>query len=298
MVGKNRSCSSVRLPEPGSLPLRTRLLISVTSATVCSRAFSSAKETPQALSTYGVVWQDLSPSRASPIVRRSYPSWRTIRASQPLRLTNSSGSLYSNLFFTDHPLPTALSLLLSMPWTSVTRVHPRPCQNFLGTAFLSSLAASNSVTSRPARVVDNYFRSPSLIHHMSIERLDDKNRRDCGKYINSQVLELKELRRVTADNWLPDLEQKLVTHACGLFVWVSIVMEYLKNKSADPVAALEDLLDPDASRDDMPAEEKLDVLYSAILSKCNWKDKMFKHDYPIVMVAIVTAKSSLSVTAS
>ncbi len=47
----------------------------------------------------------------------------------------------------------------------------------------------------------------------------------------------------------------------------------------------------------MPAEEKLDVSYSAILSKCNWKDKMFKHDYPIVMGAIVTATSSLSMTA-
>src|SRR5258708_39649484 len=43
--------------------------------------------------------------------------------------------------------------------------------------------------------------------------------------------------------------------------------------------------------------EKLDVLYSTILSKCNWKDKTFKYDYPIVMGAIVTAKSSLSMTA-
>jgi len=46
-------------------------------------------------------------------------------------------------------------------------------------------------------------------------------------------LELKELSRVTADNWIPDLEQKLVTHAGGLILWVSIVMEYLKNKSTD-----------------------------------------------------------------
>src|SRR5258706_14651374 len=98
----------------------------------------------------------------------------------------------------------------------------------------------------------------------------------------------------TMGNWLPDFEQKLVTHAGSLFVWVSIVMEYLRNKTTDPVAALEDLLDPDASRDDMPAEEKLDILYSAILSKCNWKDKTFKYDYPIVMGAIVTVKSSLS----
>src|SRR5260370_36395304 len=146
MVGKNRSCSSLRLPEPGSLPLRTRLLIAATSAAVCSQAFSSAKETPQALSTYGVVWQDLSPSRASPIVRCSYPSWRMIRESQLLRLMNSSGSLYSNLFFMHHSQLMTLSLLLSMPWTSVMRVHPRPCQNFLGTVFLSSLTASNSLS--------------------------------------------------------------------------------------------------------------------------------------------------------
>ncbi len=153
------------------------------------------------------------------------------------------------------------------------------------------------VTSRPVRVVDNYFHNPSPIHHMSIELSDDKNLQDCGKYIKSQVLELKELRRVTMGDWLPDLEQKLVVRAGGLFVWVSIVMEYLKNKSTDPVAALEDLLDPDASPDDVQAEEKLDALYTAILSKCNWKDKRFKHDYPIVMGAIVTAKSPLSITA-
>ncbi len=38
------------------------------------------------------------------------------------------------------------------------------------------------------------------------------------------------------------------------------------------------------------------VLYTAILSKCNWGDKTFRHDYPIVMGAIVTAKSPLSIT--
>src|SRR5258708_14243900 len=132
---------------------------------------------------------------------------------------------------------------------------------------------------------------------MSIELSDDKNLQDCEKYIHSQVLELKELRRVIADNRLLGLEQKLVMHAGGLFVWVSIVMGYLKNKSIDPVAALEDLLDLDASRDDVPAEKKLDALYTAILSKFNWEDKTFKNDYPIVMGAIVTAKSPLSITA-
>src|SRR5258708_31124537 len=132
---------------------------------------------------------------------------------------------------------------------------------------------------------------------MSIELSDDKHLQDCEKYIHSQVLELKDLRRVTADNWPPDFEQKLVTHAGGLFVWVSIVMGYLKNESIDPVAALKGLLDLDAYRDNVPAEKKLDVLYTAILSKCNWEDETFRHDYPIIMGAIVWAKSRLSITA-
>ncbi len=153
------------------------------------------------------------------------------------------------------------------------------------------------VTSRPVRAVDDYFHSSSSIHRMRIELSDEKNLQDCEAYIHSQVLKLKELRQVTTDNWLPDLEQKLVVHAGGLFVWVNIVIEYLEKKSVDPVAALEDLLDMNASRDDVPAEEKLDAMYTAILSKCNWKDKTFKHDYPIVMGAIVTAKSPLSITA-
>ncbi len=103
------------------------------------------------------------------------------------------------------------------------------------------------VTSRPIRVVDNYFHSPSPIHRMSIKLSDDKNLQDCGKYIHSQVLELKELRPVAAGNWPLDFEQKLVTHAGGLFVWVSIMMGYLKNESIDLVAALKGLLDLNAS---------------------------------------------------
>ncbi len=152
------------------------------------------------------------------------------------------------------------------------------------------------VTSRPVRMIDDYFHSSSSTHRMGIELSDPENLQDCEAYIQSQVLKLKELPRVTTGNWLPDFEQTLVTHAGGLFVWVSIVMQYLK-KSTDPGNALEDLLDLDASREKVPAEKKLDALYTAILSKCNWEDKTFIHDYPIVMGAIITAKSPLSITA-
>ncbi len=152
------------------------------------------------------------------------------------------------------------------------------------------------VTLRSVKVVDNYFHSSSSIHCMRIDLSDDKNLQDCRKYIELQVSALKKLPQETKGNWLPDFEQKLATHAGGLFVWVSIVMEYLKKGTTDPVAELKDLLDLNVSRKDVPAEKNLDALYTVILSKCNWEDKIFKHDYPIVMGAIITAKSPLSIT--
>src|SRR5260221_1028759 len=137
---------SLRSLELGSLPLHIQSLIPVPSSMSFSRAFSSGKGRLRPLSIYGVAWRGLWLSGASPIVRRSHLFWRVGRAWQPLRLTSSSGSLYSNLFVTDHPWLTALSLLSSMPWTSVTRMQSQSCQNFLGTVFLSSLAASNSLS--------------------------------------------------------------------------------------------------------------------------------------------------------
>ncbi|SRR5258708_30619140 len=86
------------------------------------------------------------------------------------------------------------------------------------------------VTLRPVRVVNNYFCSPSPIHHMRIELSDDKNLQYCGKYLHLQVLELKELHSVAVDNWPLDFEQKLVMHAGGLFIWVSIMMGYCASR--------------------------------------------------------------------
>jgi len=47
----------------------------------------------------------------------------------------------------------------------------------------------------------------------------------------------------------------------------------------------------------VPAEKWLDALYSAILKRCNWEDKAFRHNYPIVMGAIIAAKIPLSTKA-
>ena len=153
------------------------------------------------------------------------------------------------------------------------------------------------LTSRPVRVVDHYFRSPFSIHHINIDISHDNNLRDCKSFIATQILELKVLPWATPPDWPLNLEDVLVEHARGLFIWVSVVMEYLRTKSVSPVVALEELLDEGTSRDNVPAEEQLDVLYTAIFNKCNWRDKTFKHNYPIVMGAIVAAKSPLSIMA-
>ncbi len=151
------------------------------------------------------------------------------------------------------------------------------------------------VTSRHTRVVDYYLRNPSFIHTLSIQLSDVGNLQDCDVYICSQISELKGLRPMVG--WPPDLQQRLSRHARGLFAWVSTTMDYVKNESVNAVAALEDLLEEGAPRHDVPMEENLDALYTAILRKCNWRDRTFKRNFPIVMGAIVTAKSPLSVEA-
>ena len=153
------------------------------------------------------------------------------------------------------------------------------------------------VTSRPVRVVNRYFDSLPSVHHLSIQLSDDNNLRDCEAYVATKVSELKGLHWDTPPAWPPDLQDMLVKRARGLFVWVSVVTKYLRTKSMNPVVALEDLLGEDISRDDVPAEEQLDNLYTAIFGECNWRDKAFKHNYPIVMGAIVAAKSPLSIMA-
>ena len=94
------------------------------------------------------------------------------------------------------------------------------------------------LTSRPVRVVNPYLRTPSSIHHMSIEISDEKNLRDYESYIAVQVSELEALPWPTPPNWPPNLQDMLVKHAHGLFIWVSVVMEYMRTKSMNPVVAI------------------------------------------------------------
>ncbi len=154
------------------------------------------------------------------------------------------------------------------------------------------------VTSRHTKVLDRSFLPDlSAIHHVKIQLSDGNNRRDCEAYIRSEVSKLKSSFPAIRSGWPPELQRRFVVHARGLFIWASAVIHYLKIESANPIVALEDLLDEHAPRDDVPAEEQLDSLYTAILKKCNWRDRAFKHNFPIVMGAIVAAKSPLSMAA-
>ena len=150
------------------------------------------------------------------------------------------------------------------------------------------------VTSRCTTVVDRYLlRNPSPISHVNIHLSDDNNLEDCKVYIRSEVPKLKALFPAIQDDWPSNLEETLAARARGLFIWASTVMKYLKNESVNPVAALNDLMD--GASQDVPAEEYLDALYTTILKKCNWRDNSFKCNYPIVMGAIMTARSPLSI---
>ena len=152
------------------------------------------------------------------------------------------------------------------------------------------------VTSRRTSVVNRYLlRHPSPIFHMTIHLSDDNNLEDCKIYIFSEVSKLKALFPAIQADWPSDLEEMLAARARGLFIWASAVMKYMKNQSVNPVVALNDLAL--GVSQDVPAEEHLDALYTAILKKCNWRDNSFKRNYPIVMGAIMIARSPLSIAA-
>src|SRR5258708_3671231 len=147
------------------------------------------------------------------------------------------------------------------------------------------------VTSRHTRVVNRYLQNSSSVHTLSIQLSDSENLGDCDVYIRSQISDLKDLCPRT--DWPPDLQERLSRHARGLFVWVSTTMDYVKNKSVNPIAALEDLLKDGVPLDDVPMEGNLDALYTAILRKCTWQDRTFKDNCPISLGPIISAKSPL-----
>jgi hypothetical protein len=145
------------------------------------------------------------------------------------------------------------------------------------------------LTSRPERILRFLTRNNIQPHGLGIH--EAANLEDIALYIDYA------LRDIALDgglqNWpSPDLSKKFLEKAEGLFIWVVTVCEYLLTQTY-PDEALETLLESVRTAR-LPPEEKIDSLYSTILTTCPWQDDRFAERYQQVMGAIVAAKMPLS----
>ncbi|TFK28216.1 hypothetical protein FA15DRAFT_73494 [Coprinopsis marcescibilis] len=85
----------------------------------------------------------------------------------------------------------------------------------------------------------------------------------------------------------------LIETSGRLFLWASVVLDYLDNVF-EPVGALKDILHEMHGVQDGDAASKLDHLYSHILSRLKWTDTRLVIKYRIIVGAIVTWKDPLS----
>ena len=114
------------------------------------------------------------------------------------------------------------------------------------------------VTSRQVDLVDRYLSSDS-IQRLTIDLADEANVQDCTTYIGSQLEKLSRTHPESAILSKKDvLTQEIASRADGLFIWISTIFSYLKEKSGDPMVTLGKLLNTGASRDRkrIPAEKK------------------------------------------
>jgi hypothetical protein len=151
------------------------------------------------------------------------------------------------------------------------------------------------LTSRPKGEFDEILSQQGLVLLRSMNILAPANLNDIEVYV---LLKLKELGRrgKLGKDW-PDqsLANDFIRRAEGLFIWVSTVCNYIRT-TIDPNEELK-LLVSQRSPQGLPAEEKMDKLYMAILKTCNWRDNAFVQGYRLIMGTIMAAKSPLSMAA-
>jgi hypothetical protein len=151
------------------------------------------------------------------------------------------------------------------------------------------------VTSRPLDDIVTDLSDAGHVHRRSIDIHGDSNQRDIEIYVHNRLNYVSSRRRLAVD-W-PGLERTndLINKSEGLFVWVSIVSEYLRT-ATHPDRKLSTLL-YQRNLSGVSTDAKMDALYSEVLNTCDWDDEDFVHDYHLLMGAIMAAKTPLSLPA-
>ncbi|KAJ7607699.1 hypothetical protein FB45DRAFT_947539 [Roridomyces roridus] len=111
-------------------------------------------------------------------------------------------------------------------------------------------------------------------------------------FLDFRLKEIADYRCI--DKW-PDAEtfERLLQRAEGLFIWIATVCDYIASRIS-PDEELEQLLD-DTRHGQLPPEEKIDSLYSAIMAKCDWDDIHFTSGYATSMGFLVVQQTPLTI---
>ncbi|KAJ2933857.1 hypothetical protein H1R20_g3231, partial [Candolleomyces eurysporus] len=151
------------------------------------------------------------------------------------------------------------------------------------------------VTSRPEDSVMSWLEHHSHIQLLSLSLIrGNHTQQDIEKHIHNKF------RYPPFENTVfpPQLIQDFVHRSKGLFLWVDVILEYIK-PFLHCDQALREIIDSSAGTpaELLDAELKVFALYEQILSKLMWKDKVLVRAYKAFMGSVVTAKEPLSINA-
>jgi hypothetical protein len=151
------------------------------------------------------------------------------------------------------------------------------------------------MTSRPLDDIVTDLSDTGHVYQRSIDIHGDSNQRDIGVYIRNRLHYISSRKQLAVEWPGEERTSDLISRSGGLFVWVSIVSEYLRT-AAHPDRKLSTIL-YERNLSDISMDAKMDALYSEVLSTCNWADKDFVDDYHLIMGTIMATKAPLSLIA-
>jgi hypothetical protein len=148
------------------------------------------------------------------------------------------------------------------------------------------------MTSRPLNDIVTDLSEAGHVHRRSIDIHGDSNQSDIGVYIRNRMHYISSRKKLAVE-WPGEVRTNdLINKSEGLFVWVSIVSEYLRT-ATHPDRKLSTLL-YQRNLSGISTDARMDALYSEVLSTCDWADEDFVNGYHLLMGAIMAAKAPLS----
>jgi hypothetical protein len=146
-----------------------------------------------------------------------------------------------------------------------------------------------------SRLLDDIVTDLSEAGHVNRRSIDihgDSNQGDIGVYIRNRMHYISSRKRLAVEWPGEERTNDLINKSEGLFIWVSIVSEYLRT-ATHPDRKLSTLL-YQRNLFGISTDARMDALYSDVLSTCDWADEDFVHGYHLLMGAIMAAKAPLS----